>query len=335
MRAKLLFFLIGFMSSILLLTTSLFAQLLVEEFDFSGNLVDNGWTQHSGSTDIIATTTGLTYSGYVSSGIGNAALVDGTSQDVNRTFTAQTSGTVYASFLLNVSSNGTNYFFHLATSTVSSFKGRIFCTTDGTGDFEFGLTMAASTPDDTTDNDYSFGTTYLVVLKYEFNVTKGGGTGDVTLFVFDSGVPGSEPGTPTLGPFLGADASNIGSVALRQSSGIANVTIDGIRVGTSWLDAPLPVELTSFSHSVVDRNVSLKWATATETNNFGFDVERKVFDSNWGRIGFVEGKGTTTKSQQYGYVDANVAKGHYEYRLKQVDLDGAFEFSNVLLVSVG
>jgi len=95
----------------------------------------------------------------------------------------------------------------------------------------------------------------------------------------------------------------------------------------------IPVELSSFSANVAGTNVELNWATATETNNQGFEVQR----SNGGEfetIAFVEGHGTTTETQTYSYSDRSVDIGAYSYRLKQVDFDGTFEYSNVVEVDV-
>ncbi len=65
---------------------------------------------------------------------------------------------------------------------------------------------------------------------------------------------------------------------------------------------PLPVELTFFNASTVENRVTLKWNTATEENNYGFDIERKGAH-NWSTVGFVEGHGTTSAPQTYTYTD--------------------------------
>jgi hypothetical protein len=98
-------------------------------------------------------------------------------------------------------------------------------------------------------------------------------------------------------------------------------------------DEIIPVELTSFTASANANQVVLNWATATETNNSGFEVQRAV-DGEYLTIAFVSGYGTTTEAQQYSYTDKNVQVGTYSYRLKQVDLDGTFEYSNVVEVEV-
>jgi DNA/RNA endonuclease YhcR with UshA esterase domain len=96
----------------------------------------------------------------------------------------------------------------------------------------------------------------------------------------------------------------------------------------------IPVELISFTASYSKNNVTLTWATATETNNQGFEVERKSVTTNWTKIGFVPGFGTTTEARQYSFTDNNIAPGSFSYRLKQVDFDGSFEYSDVVNVNV-
>jgi hypothetical protein len=100
------------------------------------------------------------------------------------------------------------------------------------------------------------------------------------------------------------------------------------------LDLIIPVELTSFTASVNEGNVVLNWSTATETNNHLFEIERKAETSEYITIGYVEGAGTTTEPQNYSYTDNEVETGTYTYRLKQVDFDGTFTYSNAVEVDV-
>ena len=95
----------------------------------------------------------------------------------------------------------------------------------------------------------------------------------------------------------------------------------------------IPVELTSFTANASEGLVELSWITATETNNQGFEVQRSS-GSEYETIAFVDGHGTTTESQAYSYSDRDVKVGSYSYRLKQVDFDGTFEYSNVVEVDV-
>ncbi len=106
----------------------------------------------------------------------------------------------------------------------------------------------------------------------------------------------------------------------------------------------VPVELYNFSASVNDNDVKLIWSTASETNNQGFEVQRKTNspklyrDENlgeWKQIGFVKGYGTTSESKQYSYTDKDLQQGKYSYRLKQIDYDGSFIHSKEVEVILG
>jgi hypothetical protein len=90
----------------------------------------------------------------------------------------------------------------------------------------------------------------------------------------------------------------------------------------------VPVELASFSASVAGTNVNLSWVTATELNNQGFDIERSTDQNQWEKIGFVDGKGTTTEMNYYSYSDKSLSVGTYYYRLKQLDFDGTSQYSD-------
>ncbi len=96
----------------------------------------------------------------------------------------------------------------------------------------------------------------------------------------------------------------------------------------------IPVELTLFNGNYEDGVVNLKWITATETNNFGFEVERRNDYSNYESIGFVNGNGTSTNRVTYNFVDVNLSSNKYYYRLKQIDFDGTFEYSNEVEIEI-
>lgn len=84
----------------------------------------------------------------------------------------------------------------------------------------------------------------------------------------------------------------------------------------------VPVELTSFTASVTENNVTLLWETATETNNSGFEIFRADESNVFEKLSFIEGSGTTTQKKSYSYTDKNVSAGNYSYQLIQVDYDG-------------
>ncbi|MFZ4621639.1 MAG: T9SS type A sorting domain-containing protein [Bacteroidota bacterium] len=94
---------------------------------------------------------------------------------------------------------------------------------------------------------------------------------------------------------------------------------------------PMPVELTSFTGALNGRNVELKWTTATEQNNHGFEIEKNI-SNTWKKIGFMGGNGTTNTQHSYSFVDA-AAAGRHQYRLKQIDNSGTIHYSNSVEVS--
>ncbi|MBS4015751.1 MAG: T9SS type A sorting domain-containing protein [Candidatus Latescibacteria bacterium] len=233
---------------LLTLSTTAFGVLLMEEnFNYTAGTAltaTGNWTAHSGAgaNAILVTTPGLTYSGYVASGIGEAAKIDTAGEDVNRTFTSQTSGTVYVSFMVKVDTAkiAGDYFLHFSSNPLSTsyFNGRVFAKKDGSDNIAFGL---GRNREDTTFTDYSYAlnTTYLFILKYE--IVDGAANDIASLFILTSGIPTSEPGTPTIGPLqptTGTDVSNIGSIALRQgtAANAPRVIVDGIRIGQTWND---------------------------------------------------------------------------------------------------
>ncbi len=139
----------------------------------------------------------------------------------------------------------------------------------------------------------------------------------------NSGKPDHIPGNEDIN-CLAIDAS--GKIWMATESGVGVYDKDGI---------PVPVELTSFSAIVNNNTVSLNWQTATELNNRGFEIEKQKENNDWQKIGFVDGNGTTTEAQSYSFVDKNLSAGKYQYRLKQIDFDGTYEYSNEIEVEIG
>lgn len=92
-------------------------------------------------------------------------------------------------------------------------------------------------------------------------------------------------------------------------------------------EAPIPVELVSMSAQLQNNSVLLTWSTATETNNKGFEVEKKI-NGTFKSLGFVSGNGTSTERHNYQFVDNNVEAGNNVYRLKQIDNNGTVNYSN-------
>jgi len=100
---------------------------------------------------------------------------------------------------------------------------------------------------------------------------------------------------------------------------------------------PLPIELSLFTVKILKKRIELNWQTLSEVNNYGFDVERKNSSikeesSEWKKIGFVEGSGTSNSVKEYSFLDKEIKAGKYIYRLKQIDNDGAFKYSDEINV---
>ena len=321
-----------------------YSQIFSEDFIYPpGTLLTSTgfWFAASagGTNPITALSPGLVFPSYIGSGIGNAAFVSTTGEDDSSVIVPlQTTGSVYASFMLRVDfAQATGDYFFALSTTGNAFDARVYVRLSGSG-FNLGITKANEATINYGPAVYNYGTTYLVIDKYQFN----GGLNDdqVSLFVFDSTmtVPSTEP-VPTIGPIsaTSVDAINISRVILRQGSAAnaARIVIDGIYIDNSWNNAVLPVELTSFVSDVNRNNVSLNWSTASEHNNKGFEIERNT-GGYWERIGFTPGSGTTINPQNYSFSDRGLNSGVYEYRLKQIDFNGNFEFFNLSSeVSIG
>jgi len=106
----------------------------------------------------------------------------------------------------------------------------------------------------------------------------------------------------------------------------AQLILDDIYYRAEIASTPLPVELSSFTSSVSGNSVSLNWSTVSELNNSGFDIERKSINSEWNKIGSVEGKGTSNAANSYSFYDKSLLTGKYNYRLKQIDYNGNYEY---------
>ncbi len=111
-------------------------------------------------------------------------------------------------------------------------------------------------------------------------------------------------------------------------------TFDVLVKTLAALGSVIPVELVSFDAQVGNNGVTLKWETASELNNRGFEIERSI-KGNWATVGFVEGKGTTTEYSKYSFTDKPNTSNAVSYRLKQVDYNGKFTYSKVVNVDFG
>lgn len=322
--------------------------LSVNNFNFSGNLSANGWTVHSGGTTYpISTTTGLSFTNYSGSGIGNGALISGIDggQDVNVTFPEQSVNgqNIYASFLVNVTDASTSKsgdcFFHLGHANTPNtnfprFSALVFAKFDASGKVKFGLSNDYTATYGTTD--FAKNTTYLIILKYTITT----GNPPVSMWVYSQGQDFSTE--PNTGAQVVNTTTNNGSginwinaIGLRQGSfNQPEVIIDGIRIATSWARV-LPVTFTSFAATKDGKNNLLSWSTASEQNNAGFEVQRSIDGTTYENIGFVKSLSATGNSStplSYTFTDFSPLGLQQYYRIKQTDLDGKFAYSAIVLV---
>ena len=216
--------------------------LLMEEnfvYEVGTTLVENGWTAHSGAGTNSPTVAdiNLIYPNYPPSS-GYAGQTLGNGEDVNRAFVPQTSGEVYTSFLINVTDASTgngDYVYHFMVPGTTDFKAKFFVSKDANDKIRFGLTKQSNAGANVvyTDYDYDLGTTYLVVLKYEFVP---GTTNDIVTGWINPVIGPNEP-TPTLSPITNeADigSTGIGAIAIRQTANTPYAIFDGIRVTNDW-----------------------------------------------------------------------------------------------------
>jgi hypothetical protein len=156
------------------------------------------------------------------------------------------------------------------------------------------------------------------------------GSGQTQRFVKASGSTTSSGGSTKSVPTAGATSMTWTQTGINRS---AQVAASFAPYGV----APLPIQLTSCAAYVVrNQDVEVAWQTASETNNYGFEIYRRRGElSEWTRIGFIEGHGTTLAPHSYSYLDPSLAFGEYTYRIKQTDLDGKSETFQEMKVRVG
>ncbi len=126
-----------------------------------------------------------------------------------------------------------------------------------------------------------------------------------------------------------------GATALPPATGWTSVPPLGGTTPPTLSGGALPVELVTFSAALNDAAVLLKWETATEVNNYGFDVERKPEDGDWNKAAFIQGNGTTNSPKKYSFTDSDLpGTSEVSYRLKQIDNDGTIAYSKEITVDL-
>ncbi len=261
---------------------SLAQQLFTENFNYTSAqpLTSNGWSM-SGTVNtnpVLVSPSGLTFTGYILSGVGKAATLTSNGQDVYKDASGSLStGNVYASFMLRVDTarrNGDYFFALLATSSQTNYYGRVYARQSSPGYYNLGVAKNADQPVYGLDS-FAVGTTSLVVLKYKF-VNGSIPNDSLILYNFTGSIPATEPSIVRLFTTGGTsvDATTLGRVALRQGTVTQSpsVTIDGIRVTNNWADinasASAPNAATSFIFTASGKtSADLSWTKASNYNN--------------------------------------------------------------------
>ena len=119
-----------------------------------------------------------------------------------------------------------------------------------------------------------------------------------------------------------------GSMISENISEIKRITLDNVPLGE-----PLPVELSMFSATINGSSIILAWRTETEVSNYGFEIERSTQANDWEKIGFVKGNGNSYSPKEYSFTDSPEQFINFQYRLKQLDTDGRFQYSNIVSVN--
>ena len=313
---------------------------LGDTYPSSGWLVTRGYGDNP---DLFVVANNLTYSNYPMAASGNQIQLSITSDDdYTLQFTNVSNSKIYVSFLLNVSNssgledppNG-GVFAGLGNISNTFASARVWIRNGSITGTYFNLGLSKNNNEKFGfSGDLTIGQTYLVVIGYE---VVDGPLNDIASLWIDPDLSGPEPSTIVSGIGTANDTDSINAFFLRQSPTGPNAFIDALRIGTSWVEAPLPVELSSLSAAVVGSSVKLNWRTETEINNYGFEIERKIGNGqplvgNYETIGFVNGNGNSNSPKNYTFEDNSLLPGKYSYRLKQIDNDGQFEYSKTIQV---
>ena len=290
----------------------------------------NHWVfQRTGSSGIVGASNVSYVDGFLGRGVSNSG---GT---VEFTFPLGEGGKLRPiTFNVNATSNATGHYVWAkvisgnANTGSSTFSGGIdkvsearyyevgYLKNNGTSEFENFFKL---NPTYSTDDGVNAGNLDLRVAFSSDNRATWNGIGPSDHVTDLSNVP-TTIGSDTLNPNITVSTGTSIFVSLARASGTTT--------------NPLPVELASFSVSVVGHDVILNWSTSTEKNNKGFEIEKSTDNTSFSVVGFISGSGTTTERQSYSYNDRNSANGDYYYRLKQIDFDGSFSYSNVINISV-
>ncbi|MFZ4797024.1 MAG: T9SS type A sorting domain-containing protein [Bacteroidia bacterium] len=270
-------------------------QLLTENFDYTAAtpLTSNNWVQVAAASPLLSVAnSGLTYTGYNLSAIGNAAKLDTAGQDIYRDlFSSVSTGNIYTSMMINIgkaTTTGDYFFAYLPQSSTTNYTSRLYAKAVSTGFYKIGISKGSSATTETTVysiDSFALNVTSLLVIKYQFNA--GLLNDSVMVYNFTSGFPTTEPTIPTVATIGGTttDATSLGRLAMRQgtAANAPRLLIDGIRSSTSWSD------LNTAAVSISPSAYSVAFSTTTTTSTrISWAKNTNYVDSNYTTLVFVK-----------------------------------------------
>ena len=299
----------------------------------------NGWTQLTSTllsdgsqvSAIGISTASSVNVVYYGTSTGNAYRIDnantGSSPTVTKITSASFPSGAYVSWIAVDPTNSNKAMLLFSNYNVD----RIWYTTDGgsTWKSESGNLNAATAPSTRSAEIFTIsGTTYYFLAT---------STGVYYTTLLDtSSTVWTQEATTSVGNAV------CSMLAYRSLDNTLAVATHGRGIFTGIVNSPLPVELVSFAGNASDGKVNLVWQTATEVNDYGFEVQRTIKNSkleiqNWEKIGFVKGSGNSNSPVSYSFIDNNPVNGNSseqaEYRLKMIDNNGGYKYSSIVEVS--
>jgi|GEM_PF-4919749 len=327
----------GFIPAFLLLFINSFCQqLLVEDFNYpEGTELSSRWNLETGSIRPRINEGNLTYSNYISDVNSNRLFLNQNefSITISAAYNSVSTSSVYCSFLINLNSSdnltiqtndfGKNEFFSFGKGSLT--RGFLIIKKNSANSFSIGVANKDLVAGNYINKDLLINTTHLIVVCYSFS------SGTETFKLWINPILSDTEPLYDYALTISGNLSAVSNIKFYQRAYTGDMYIDAIRVATTWEQAPLPVELSSFNAEVKGSSVKLLWSTKTEVNNYGFEIERSYDKTEWHCIGFVNGAGDCNSERYYELIDENVRAGRsVYYRLKQIDTDGKYNYSDVV-----
>jgi hypothetical protein len=237
-------------------------------------------------------------------------------------------GTNQGTLKLKMATNSTNYLFPVGDSRSGNRYSPItlnFVSGLNSSSYVSAKVFGIAEPNNTSTspilNRYWDLTPTGLDLTYSYNIVMQYLDGDVT---------GTEADL-VFGKYSAGWVELIGTLNTIANTFTTTTPINTFSSYSGGQQSAMPVELSSFTSNIITRDVKLNWVTASENNNAGFEILRSAQNDNgsWTKIGYVTGNGTKTTPTNYSFEDKNLNTGKYNYRLKQIDYNGNFEYFNL------